>query len=500
MRDRLTRATARTRGAALPGLVLLVALWIITWIRWGEASEYTGEQIEGLWQSLGGAALREDPVGSLVALHIQPPGLNALYAIDAAITPERHLFLLGLYLALAAVTVVLLVDTLIRSRVPGTWAALAGIVYVLLPSTVIYALWPYVVTPLAALAMAAVWGVALMRRRPVAGAGVSAVAVLGLVVMRPSYVWPVLLVWCVALTVLLVRRAPIRASRRALAAGLVAVWVPLLVGGAVQAHYWASFRLPAMSSWSGENLAKALWTSGVLVVTPEAERRANADPCLGAMLRAYQEDRLNRWDPAAFRGLPECSAIDPLPPRGTAAWDEPVKAGSGQPNFNHSERLVASRQWTALMTIIVTEHPQQLLEMALTTTYGPTGSGLGLYLSPSEDYPFVTPIRDALPTAVPLGVLSLVFAAGMWVLIGIGWVHAITVRSSPLRRSAPFVMGSALLTYHLLTNILLEYSENMRYRAEVEPLLLAVGLLALHAVWTGRPASTSAEGGSQDPA
>ena len=494
MRDRLVRATARTRGAALPGVVLLVGLWIITWVRWGEATAYTGEQIEGLWQSLGGAALREDPVGSLLSLHIQPPGLNALYAVDALVTPERHLLLLGLYLVIAGATVVLLVDTLIRSRIPGTWAALAGVVYVLLPSTVIYSLWPYVVTPLAALAMAAIWGVALMRTHPIAGAGASAVAVLGLVVMRPSYVWPVLLAWCIALTVILVRRT----SRRALAAGLIAIWVPLLIGGAVQAHYWTSFRLPAMSSWSGENLAKALWTSGALVVTPEAQRTAETDPCLGAMLRAYQEDRLNRWDPAAFRGLPECAGLDPLPDRGTAAWDEPTKAGSGQPNFNHSERLVASRQWTALMTIVVREHPQQLLQMALTTRYGPTGSGLGLYLSPSEDYPFVTPIRDALPTAVPLGVLSLVFAAGMWVLIVIGWIHAVVVRSSPLRRSLPFLMGSALLTYHLLTNVLLEYSENMRYRAEVEPLLLAVGVLALRAVWVGRPAADGAKAVAQD--
>ena len=248
-----------------------------------------------------------------------------------------------------------------------------------------------------------------------------------------------------------------------------------------------------MSSWSGENLAKALWTSGALVETPEAERQAGSDPCLAAMLAAYREDRLNRWDPAAFRGLPECTVVDALPDRGAAAWDEPLKAGSGEPNFNHSERLVASRKWTELMTIVVREHPQQLLAMALTTDYGPTGSGLGLYLSPSEDYPFVTPIRDALPTAVPFGVLSLVLASGMWVLIVVGWIHAAVVPSSALRRSAPFWMGSALLGYHLLTNVLLEYSENMRYRAEVEPLLLAIGLLALHAVWSGRPAQDVAE-------
>lgn len=483
MTSRWAGALSRTRWACLPGVLVTLVLWGVTFVRWGDVSAATTYQIDWLWQSLGRAALRDDPWGSLAALHIQPPGLNALYAIDLAVTPDRHVLLLGLYLVLALVTVVLLVDALIRSGVPGTGAAATGLVFALLPSTVIYALWGYVVTPLAALATAAVWGVVLMRTRPVAGALVSSLSMLGLVLMRPSFAWFVLLVWCAALTVVLVRRRP----RPVLTWALLAIWIPAALGVGVQAHYWMSFRLPVMSSWSGENLAKALWTSGSLVVTPGAVERAAADPCLAEMLAAYQEDRLNRWDVEAFRGLPACAQEPGLAPRGTAAWDSAIKAESGEANFNYADRLVASRKWTQLMSIIVSEHPQQLLRMALTTKYGPTGSGLGLYLSPSEDYPFVTPVRDALPTAVPMGVLSLVVGSAMWVLIVLGWVHALVRRTSPLRGSPAFWLGSGLLAFHLTTNVLLEYSENMRYRAEVEPVLLLVGVLALSAIWTSRP-------------
>ena len=469
----------RTFVAAAPAVAVLVALWTITLVAWGDYAAYTTQQVDYLWQSLGRAALGDDPVASLLAMHIQPPGLNSWYAVDLWLTPDRHLVLLLSFLALAVGTAVLIADTLRRVNVPGVLAALAALGYALLPSTVGYALWPYVVTPVAFFALAAVWGVALARQRLRLGVGLSALAVLGLVVVRPSFAWFILLLWCGGLTLYVIRRHP----RPLLATALLVIWLPAAAGVAIQAHYWVSFGLPTMTSWSGENVAKALWTSRQLVVTPEARQRAAADPCLAAMLTAYQEDRLNRWDDAAFRGLPECAAIPPLPARGTAAWDSPVKAESGEPNMNYGDRLVASREWTELMQIVVREHPQQLLAMAVRNDDGFWKSGLGLYLSPSEDYPFIFPATDHLPTATWMLRWSWTVAVAGWVLLIAGWLQAVFARSSILRSMPAFWFASALLTYHLVTNVLLEYSENMRYRAEVEPLLMTVGAMSLYAFW-----------------
>lgn len=463
-----------TWGAAAPGLIVLFVLWVIAFLRIDFAA-FTQKQIDELWQSLGSAALTEDPIGSIGAMHIQPPGMNVLYAIDLALTPSRHLVLAAILLVTALGTVFLLVDTLRRFGVPGNWAAGAGLLYALLPSTVIYALWAYVTSPLSFMTMAAVWGISYMSRSALIGSTCSAVAMLALVLTRPSFTWIVLVVWCALLIVLLLRRR--RVQRVGLAVGLVTAAV--VVGLAVQAHYFVSFGLPFMSSWSGENLGKALAVSKSLVVTPEAEASLREDPCLSQMLDAYRADALNRWDDAAFRGLPACSTVTGLELRGEPAWDSPMKGGSANPNFNYADRLVASAYWSRMMTVIVEHAPQQLVRMALTTDYGPHGSGVGLYLSPPEDYPFVKPIRDSLPTAVPGGFLSLLLAPVLFALVFVGILRAAFVRRSRLRSSAPFWFSAGLVLFHMATNTLAEYSENMRYQAEIDAVLLAAGMMVL---------------------
>lgn len=460
---------------------MFFVLWIVTISRFDYAG-FASQEIESMWQSLGSEFLRNDPWGSLMVLHTQPPGLNVLFALDLAITPDRHVVLATIYLAMVLATIAMIVDIALRFGVPVVGAATAGVVYALLPATVIYSLWAYSVAPIAFYLALTLWPLSWMSRRPVVAAVVSTSAMLLLVLTRPSFPWPVLVVWALAVGALawrVMRRGSGVSWRISL------VLIPVVLGLLVQLHYFLSFGLPVMSSWSGENLAKALRASQVLNVTDSAREQIETDLCRGAMLQAYEEDRLNRWDDAAFRGLIECSARPVLEPRGVPAFDSPVKPGSGVANFNYADRLVASREWTAMMNVIVREDPWQLVRMAVTTEYGPRSSSLGLYLSPAEDYPFVTVIRDASPLAVPTGLLSLAFAPGAWVMMLLGAVHAIAVRGSPLRRSAVFWGALGLAAFHLVMNTLFEYSENMRYQAEIAPVLMIGGTLALWAIWRG---------------
>ena len=78
---------------AIPGLVIYAVLWLLVLLQF-DYSAATTNSINTLWQSLGSDYLSTDPIGSLSVLHIQPWGVNALYAIDLAITPTSHLFLL----------------------------------------------------------------------------------------------------------------------------------------------------------------------------------------------------------------------------------------------------------------------------------------------------------------------------------------------------------------------------------------------------------------------
>ena len=460
---------------ATPGVLVALVLWLITVLRW-RAGDYVQQEMDALWQSAGREYLSADPFATLRVLHIQPPGMNALFALDLALTPTSHAFLLGVNLLAMLATIVLIVDTVRRFGAPSWLSMTAGIAYALLPSTVIYSQWAYSVSLIALLGVTAIWGIAFMRVHPTAGAMVSTSAMALAVLTRPSYTTVLFLVWLALVVVLLVRS---HGTRRWLGVASMAGVGAVVVS--VQLHYLVSFGLPTMSSWSGENLAKALSTSQSLSVTDGARRAISEDPCQRQMLEAYEQDRLNRWDWRAFRGLPACAQLPPLPTRGIAAWDMPTKGASGQENFVYSERLVASREWTAMMTTIVRSDPWQLVRMATTTDFGPRNSGIGLYLSPAEDYPFVKDIRDAHPLAVPLGIWSLLFPAFAWTLVIVGVVLALTRRSSPLR-TAVFGAGVLLATYHLAVNVLFEYSENMRYRAEIDSVLMVLAAMVIAAV------------------
>lgn len=459
-----------------PGALVFLVLWIVTFSRFDFAADvnYT---IDWSWQSLGRDALMSDPLASLAVLHIQPPGMNVLFALDLAITPDRHLFLALAFLAMVIATIAFIVDALLRLGLPAPGAAIAGVLYAVLPSTVIYSLWAYSIPLIALLSVLALWSLTWLNSRPMLSAFTSTFAMLLLVLTRPSFSWPILVLWAVAVSAVAWRRVTGKRWRVAVVA------LPVLVGLLVQLHYFLSFGLPVMSSWSGENLAKALRTSQALTITESAREQVREDLCRGAMLRAYEEQRLNWWDDVAFRGLPECSVSPALESTGVAAWDSPVKAASPFPNHNYADRLVASREWTQMMTIIVREDPWQLARMAFTSEYGPRSSSLGLYLSPAEDYPFTKQIRDATPLAVPLGLLSIMYAPGAWLLMLLGVGHAIATRTSSLRSNTVFWFALALSTFHMAVNTLVEYGENMRFRAEIDGVLMLGASLALWAIW-----------------
>lgn len=98
---------------ALPGVIVALVLWLITFIRW-DAPAFATAEMDALWQSAGIGHLTADPWGTLGVLHIQPPGMNVLFAVDLWLTPTSHAFILGVNLVALLGTVVIIVDTLRR--------------------------------------------------------------------------------------------------------------------------------------------------------------------------------------------------------------------------------------------------------------------------------------------------------------------------------------------------------------------------------------------------
>jgi len=471
-------------AAAIPGVVVFVVLWLIIVFQIDYAAATT-ESIETLWQSLGVSYLSADPLGSLSVLHIQPWGLNAIYAVDLWLTPNSHLLLLLLYFLAGIGSIVLLCATLIRLGLPRVWVLWSGVLLGLLPGTVLYSFWPYNVTLSAFLGTVVAWGLAVMRTRPALGAFVSALGILGLQFMRATFIWVAVVAWCVFLLVMIYRRVP---KERILVSVLPVLGV-VAVSLLSQGYYWANYQLPAMSSWGGQNVAKALLTSGALNVTVNARNEIDQDPCLSSLLNAYETQTLNVWDPGGLLQLPGCQGVAVVEPNGIAAWDQDFR-DSGAMNYNSWVALATSGEWTKMMSIIVRNDPLQLVRMALTTETGPRSSGVGIYLDPSEEFPWVDAQRAVLPLGSVTGLLSLVFAPAMLVLILLGVGQAIFVRGSYLRRNVVYWGVLGIVTFHAAASTLAEYAENMRFRAEIDPLLLLLGVMSLYAISRGSRART----------
>jgi hypothetical protein len=151
-------------------------------------------------------------------------------------------------------------------------------------------------------------------------------------------------------------------------------------------------------------------------------------------------------------------------------------------NYNSRLALATSGEWNRLMTIIVSKDPMQLVRMAITTDTGPRGSGIGIYLDPSDEFPWLDQPRSILPLGSVTGLLSIVFAPALVVLILLGIGQSIFVRASFLRGNVVYWGALGIVAFHAVASTLAEYAENMRFRAEIDPLLLLLGVISLYSI------------------
>ena len=469
--------------AALPGLALFVVLWLATGIR----LDYSllVEDNYGLMQYLGREVLINEPISALFSLHMQPPMLNALAAVDLWVTPQSHLFLAGIFLLMTLASLYLMVDVLRILSIPFIARVGAGGLFAALPSTVIYSLWSYNTTPTLFGASLAVWGVAVMKGHQVQGSFASSLGVLVLVLTRSAFLWVFALAWIGALVVLITRHDH-QTKRRSLK--VIPSLVVLLVVLSTQAHYFNQFGLLTMSSWSGENLAKALIQSGKLSLP--AESVGFVTGCQDSLLQSLRDGEPPLWDPVAFRTLPGCNDLPRFAPRASAAWNSPEKSGNYGflGNLNWSEELVAAKEWQKLMIRLVITDPTQVIRMALSSETGSRESGLGIYLGPAEDYSEVTVIQQHHPLADIGGVLSLFFAPVALFVGALGLLKRGRGTWSDARTVLWF--SWALIGYHIAVSTLAEYGEGMRFQAEITSVLMVVFVYGLW-VLVGRDSKRS---------
>lgn len=487
--ERLSGAKYRLLSP-VPGLVVFSLLYAATlrgfdWMPW---VEYL---YGALWQGLGRHLLETDPLGSLSVLHIQPPGLMSIKALDLVATPDSHEFLRLSFFAFGALSVILIVDGLHVSGPKSRWASSVGVVYALLPGTVLYTLFPFSTAPTIFGCSLAIWGVAVAKRSLIVGAWSSACGVFFLYVFRTSFTWVFVLLWLLSLVWLVFHLSQLKRERVAALSG-VALFGVLVVG--IQIHYLTSFGLWTTTSWSGENVTKALAESGHLKVSSKAIRAADRiSDCAGSLARDLAGGNAPSWLPEHVLALSGCGDLKEESTSGIEALDSPFKDGAYDGrrvgNFNWSQRLAISTLYSQVAVEILKAEPRQLISMAIVG--GPSGSrasGLSLYVAPSDDYGWVTGIREGYPNKTIGGLLSLLFAPFALTVAIIGSIFAILGRENGrVRGNSAFWFSLGLVGYHMAVSILGEYGENNRFQAEVAPALMFLTGISLWAMLSGDP-------------
>ncbi|HSD66590.1 MAG TPA: hypothetical protein VLF95_07805 [Vicinamibacteria bacterium] len=381
---------------------------------------------EDMMQTVSLLDLRERPVETLLAVHIQPPLLDTVRAALARLWPtagrralvlqvDRGLYLVWMlvYAAMAALVFHWLRQLLAGTRV----AALAALAFLFHPAAIFYG--TYLEGTLLT-SFGILWLCYALWRVPARGATLSlGAAYLLLFSVRSIFQWPALLVLVAAL---LLCGAPRRS--------LLAFALPCtLVVGAFMLKQYLVFRSTSTSSFAGSSCLQALGE------VPEMGVSSPVDTPLGPLLSRVSSSDLPR------------------------ALTRETKIG-GAHNFNHladlaNERRLARRCW------------ERLRSVPLRGSLGAWSANVAIFLQPSSRY--VTPhlIVDRLPWR---GAYDWVFSGcRLLVLLAAGVLLWARRRTGPAIRRG---LGLALpVLFVSAACVMFERDENMRYKFFVEPVL-----------------------------
>lgn len=500
------RERAVWAGRALVVGVVVAAAWALV----AHGGSVSSAELGASWQLLDLHTLGGDPVGSVWYLHTQPPLHNLVVGIVWWLPVPVAGTLFALYVVCLLACGLLLQDLLagwgVDPLAAGAIAAFAMANPALL-DTIGYGGYE---VPVAALLVGALWAAGrYLRSSPGSGAGdgddgaipaaaaptgsvpagavpaggrwlVLASALLTLACLTRSLLHPLWLAGALAL--LLVARRP--AGRRATVAALV---VPVVLVGGWMLKNQAVFGTPTTSSWMGFNLQRG-------VVGP-MER--------DAVLASIRDGAVS---PQAARqpwgGLEAYAPADGCAPRrGHPAVSAPTKVvadtGRAVENFNHECYLPVYDRAVADAVALVRRYPGRYVRTrasALTLSfgdantcgegctwmdavYGPLLDQVGVEISMDDwNLPLLNG-RTPLPEEV-----SVVLAAAAVAVVGRGAVAVVRVARRRARAPAGEVLWALAgwtVAVVVLGGDMVELGENARFRAMVDPLLIALPLGAL---------------------
>jgi hypothetical protein len=484
-------AASPSRRLWLGRAIILVAVAAAAAALNAAGSGITREYLSDTWQLLDLEVLADDPVGSLWYLHTQPPGYNAVVGAIAWLPAPIAGTLFALDVAALAATGLLLQGILVRSGVGPLTAGAVAALAVLSPSlvnTIGLASYEVLVCLLVVAAVAAA-------QRYLAGPRpswlVAASALLTAAALTRSLLHPA---WVLAVLVLLMAARP--PGRRA---ALAALALPVLLIGGWTLKNQVVFGTATTSSWLGFNLQRG-------IVGPMDADLVRADVAAGEVSDLA---RVPPWGPADdYRRWSE-----PCDPHDHPTTREPEKGQSGftTTNFNHECYLPVYDEARDNALTLVRRHPMAYLADRgtalrlsfvhsttrasgrttwLDTVYGPLLLSVDHEVSQEGWNIPLFASGEPIPVTVSLTLAGLcAFVLGRGLVAGVrlarrGWSSRAGPDGWP-PGEVVWLLVAGTVAMVVLGGDLVEIGENTRFRAMVDPLLIAFPLGAL-ALATGR--------------
>jgi hypothetical protein len=471
-RSSVVRGKVSQYYAHIFGSLVFLIVYIWTSTRGG----FLWENAEVLFQSLGEEALTIEPLTSLLNSHIQPPGLNALFAVSYQSPFGFDRTLQVVYFMASLATVLLIADSLVRLRTRRGIAISTPVIFALLPTTTLYALWPYTTTLVAFFVAGALWGLSFYKSNSIFGLIIWSLGILGIFSLRSSFIWPL------AIATLLLPLFFLQGkTKKILIVSAVGV-VPILL---MQLHYFTQFGLLTTSSWGGQSVVKGLISSGV-IGQQDLLAAANGDPCLESIA-----DELKFWND--INDLHKsCTGPDLANSGDALVLNKATKVDGQTIQFNSLQYLNLSQYWNSLAFQTLKNNPTAVPQMLLGT--GALPSSLELSLTPGY---FYLPITPNLPSGMPL--LSITRPLGALFPVGALTVILLTVIASAQRSNRNlshkmlFVTSCTLIGGNIALTSAVEYGENMRFLVEVYPALAIAGALSIAYLWPSRHSKKRSE-------
>lgn len=494
------RWTARQRLAGFA--VATVGIAVIVWTLVAAGVRVTTDDLGISWQLIGIDELGRDPLGSVWFLHTQPPLHNLVVGSVLRWSPFPAIGTLVALYALALVGAgLLLTDVLARWRVHPVAAGLISVLALANPNLLTTIAVASYEVPVTFLLVASLWWFQRGLQRPGLLPLVGLSVTLTALTMTRSLFHPAFVVAVVVLVAV--------ARRLAWRHVAIALAIPVLVVGGWMLKNQAVFGTPTLSSWLGFNLQR-----GVVATMERGDvERAVADGRVTSLALEYPWGELGQYE----RWLDDCR-----PEHDDPAVSAPIKyrvQGVPIANFNHECYLPLYAESQANAVALVKAHPGQYLRSRGTVvvasfavaSIGNDEPGFGTSKPPvdrtwmdeagdvllvpvhvdfalgSWNLPLFgdAPVSFEISLTLALLALGVVLRGGLAVvrLVRVGWADR---REGWATEELLWFQVGLCVVLIVLVGDLIEFGENGRFRALVDPLLVAVPLAGLVRLVTGR--------------